>query len=348
MFYRTKTILSFFIVLGLSGAFSTAPAQGQEFRERIKARMIERMKEKKKESSPSTNTVNADEVFLNVNNTKRSYFVHVPANLKSNTVGAVLIFHGGGGDAQRMLAMNNMPSVSDKEGFVSAYVQTSQKGVRWQDGRDDTYRGTDDIEYVKAVIQSLNEKYNVDTNRVFATGISNGGAFINRLACDAPGLVKGIAPVAANMSIKLNSKCLPSKGTPIIMFSGTDDPLMPFEGGKGDPPPMIKRAMDKQNLRPEGSEGMLSSHDTAKFWANKNGCTQTSSNELPDKVNDGTTVTVVSYDGCHYGRAVLYQINGGGHSWPGPDAKELKIIGATSREVDASQVMVDFFQNYGL
>lgn len=347
--YQIKTFLSLLTILGISSGFFSVPAHSQEFRERIKERIMEqRMKERESEMAPPPKAANTTEVFLDVNGEKRSYFVHKPANSKAGYLGAVLVFHGGGGDAKRMISMNNMPTVSDKEGFVTAFVQTVRKGVRWQDGRDETYRDTDDVEYVRAVIRSLGEKYNVDPNRVFATGVSNGGAFINRLACEAPGLVKGIAPVAANMSINLNSICTPSKGTPIIMFSGTDDPLMPFEGGKGDPPPMIKRAMEKQNLRPEGSEGMLSSHATAKFWASKNGCTKTSSADLPDRVDDGTSVTVITHDDCRDGKAVLYQINGGGHSWPGPTSKELKIIGTTSREIDASQVMVDFFKSYGL
>jgi polyhydroxybutyrate depolymerase len=348
MFSKIKLTLLSFIALNLLLASFSSPAQSQSFRERIKAKVQERIQDKKIHSPSSSYTTKANEIFLNVNGTKRSYLVHAPSNLNSVTVGAVLVFHGGGGDAQRMFGTSNMHRISNEEGFISAYVQTSQKGERWQDGRDDTYNGTEDIEYIRAVIQSLHENYAVDPDRVFATGISNGGTFINRLACETAGLVQGIAPIAANMSIHLNSKCLPTKGMPMIMFSGTDDPLMPFNGGKGNPPAIIKRAMEKKNLRPEGSEGMLSSHDTAKFWASKNGCTRTKTTDLPDQIDDGTTVTVISYDDCREGQVLLYQINGGGHSWPGPDTKELKIIGTTSREIDASAVMVEFFKTYGL
>jgi polyhydroxybutyrate depolymerase len=348
MFYKTKLFFFAFVLLMILPFFVAPPASSQDFRERMRQKIMERMKEKNGMHGSPSSSVDAPEVFLDVGGVKRSYLVYVPKNLPSGYAGAILVFHGGGGNAHRMLNMSNMHAVADREGFISVYVQTSDKGVRWMDGRDESYQGKEDIDYVRAVINSLQKKYNVDPNRVFATGISNGGAFINRLACDAPGLVKGIAPIAANMSIHLNSVCDPSKGTPVIMFSGTDDPLMPFNGGKGDPPPFIKRAMNKQGLRPEGSEGMLSSHDTIKFWAGKNACSQSKNENRPDRVDDGTTISVATYDGCRDGKAVLFQINGGGHAWPGRESADVKAMGATSREIEAGEEMARFFKAYGL
>ena len=192
------------------------------------------------------------------------------------------------------------------------------------------------------MIAELSARYGVDPNRVFGTGISNGGIFTHKLACDAPGLLRAIAPVAGNMSESLRAVCNPASGTPVMMFSGTDDPLMPYAGGRPEVDGML-RAMGRTN----GEDQMVSSPDTAAFWAARNGCGAASEAALPDAVSDGTTVTQLTYS-CPSNQVTLYRINGGGHTWPGSAADAPRFIGAVSRDIDATQTMIAFFRGYGL
>ena len=213
-------------------------------------------------------------------------------------------------------------------------------GGRWNNGKDSNAGGADDVGFTRAIIAALQQDYGIDPARVYATGISSGGAFTYKLACDAPGLVRAIAPISSNMSEAVFAACVPDQGTPVAMFSGTADPLMPFQGGESDSAEMIQRANGATDL-------MMSANDTAEFWARRNGCGAASSVDLPDISDDDTTVTQVSF-ACAGNQVQLFQINGGGHSWPGSSGRERRLTGEITQDISATAVIVQFFRNYGL
>jgi polyhydroxybutyrate depolymerase len=129
----------------------------------------------------------------------------------------------------------------------------------------------------------------------------------------------------------------PSRPVSVLIVNGTDDPLVPWEGG------------DIHLGRTKLGE-VLSVADTVKFWVGKDQCASSPViTQLRDKdPADGTKVRKESYGGCQDGaEVVLYAIEGGGHTWPGgPQYLPESIIGRTSREFDASEVIWQFFKEH--
>ena len=71
--------------------------------------------------------------------------------------------------------------------------------------------------------------------------------------------------------------------------------------------------------------------------------------DLPDKVDDGTTVAITSFTGCASGTEVTgYLVVGGGHAWPGGrPLRSVDEYGRTSQEFDASELIWTFLSSHG-
>jgi polyhydroxybutyrate depolymerase len=166
---------------------------------------------------------------------------------------------------------------------------------------------------------------------MYATGISNGGFFSYRLACDLSDRIAAIAPVAAAMPQALAASCKPAHAVPIVSFSGTSDPLVPYGGGA-----IGFRFMGKLG-------DVMPARASLSLWKSLDGCDRSDESTqhiLNASANDPLTVdrTVT----CS-GNLVLYTINGGGHTWPGGlQYLSPLIVGPTSRSLDASSVMWKF------
>ncbi len=275
---------------------------------------------------------------------KRTYVIHVPSSSdKTRRVPLVIALHGGGGTGRRMesLTLGGLNKLSDREGFVVVYPDGIEQ--HWNDGRAEVkYRAhrenIDDVGFLSALIDRLAEGANIDKRRVYVTGVSNGAMMSNRLACELTGRITAIAPVAGNMPYDLVSRCAPSKPVPVLMISGTEDPMMPWAGGEAH---FLRLKFGK----------VLSVPETIKFWRMHNHCAPApASTWEPDTdPQDGTRVRKEVYAGCETGaEVILYAVEGGGHAWPrGHRYLPERLIGKTSRDIDANELIWDFFKRHG-
>ncbi|BFI95560.1 MAG: PHB depolymerase family esterase [Rhodanobacter sp.] len=267
----------------------------------------------------------------------RSYRVHVPPGASDAPRPLLLVFHGGGGTARGMPSLTHMDEVADREGLIVAYPQGVDR--HWNDGRDSIKNKVDDVGFVRALIDRLEHDDNVDRTRVYAAGISNGGIFVERLACDLSDRIVGIAAVAGTLAQDYAPACHPPRPVSVLQFDGTADPIMPYAGGR------------VADFGGHGEGGRVLSVDaTTAFWARTDGCTTASTQQrLPVKAAlDPTRAYFRSWQGCRNGSAVaLYSIRDGGHAWPGgPQYLPKFIVGRASRQLDASEVMVRFFLDH--
>lgn len=166
----------------------------------------------------------------------RSYRVYVPHGVPKHAP-LVVVLHGSGqtGAQIRPETGYGFDRLADAHGFVVAYPDAasfdwndcSRVGDFVADGRE-----VDDVRFVVALVDRLVTEFDLDRERVFATGVSAGGFLSLRLALEAPSRFRAVAAVSAGVPAPDNFKCRPSAGTSVLLMNGTKDPLVPFGGGE--------------------------------------------------------------------------------------------------------------------
>ena len=274
-------------------------------------------------------------VHIMVDGIDRTYVVHEPRMAQpAGGFPVVLAFHGGGGTADSMVRLTGFNDIADARGLVIVYPDGIDR--HWNDGRSTIKNKTDDVAFVRALLDDVGRNYPIDRGRVFATGISNGALFTQRLGCELSGEISAIAPVAGPIPADLAPHCQPARPVSVLQIEGDADPIIPYNGGK------------VVDFGGRGEGGIvLSTQETMSLWGRVDGCTGRSPVEtLPQTADpDGTQVTRTYFLGCQIGaQVVLLTVLGGGHAWPGgPQYAPRFIIGPASRQLDASTAIVDFF-----
>jgi polyhydroxybutyrate depolymerase len=273
---------------------------------------------------------------VNVDGLARNYLLHVPADLPAaKPAPLVLVFHGGGGHDWNMPGFTHFDDLADQEGFVVAYPDALDRN--WNDSRG--VATADDVGFTRALIADVSRAHSIDPHRVYATGISNGGFFSNRLACDAADRIAAIASVAATMPEPLVAECKPSRPISVLYIQGTDDPLVPLNGGKIG---FVRGRSRGENI---------SLADSAKFWRDNDRISSAPEvKALPDRFDDGTHVRREVWTGGQDDTEVeVYTIEGGGHTWPGgPQYLPKVIVGKASQNLNATRTIWEFFQGQEL
>ncbi len=276
---------------------------------------------------------------ITVDGEDREYYVHVPTGYDgSSPVPLVLALHGGGGKATKMDKLTGFGKVSDAEGFIVVYPQGKNK--RWNDGRKIKRlikkKDMNDIRFLGDVVKKMKTDYNIDETRIYSTGISNGGFMSYRLASENPDTYAAVAGVASQVTENLRDEHPPTTAIPVMMILGDKDPLVPYGGGD------VKVLGMKRGR-------VISAGDSVKLWVDNNGCDATPTTTYYDDSDpdDGTTVCRDEYSSDNNADVVLLTVEGGGHCWPGGwQYLGEKIIGKTNRDINASEVIWDFFENH--
>ncbi len=262
---------------------------------------------------------------------ERSFILHLPPSFDGKKkMPAVIMYHGGGGNADHALATTGWNEKADAEGFIVAYPNGSgwsgNSLLTWNAGRCCSYamnNKIDDKGFNESLIDFLIAELNADPEMIYAAGFSNGGMMTHALGCALSNRLAAIAPVGGSLE---TPDCEPSEPIGIILVHGTDDNNVPFEGGRG------KKALVKLEKTPV-MEGF-------KFWSEKNGCSEQLTEET-----DGNVVRM-EYKECSGGvETVLYKLIGGTHSWPG--GKRLyKVEDPPVDYLSATDVIWDFFKRH--
>ena len=285
------------------------------------------------------NAAGADEKHsLKVDGLTRDYLLHVPADLpEGKPAPLVLVFHGGGGHDWNMPGFTHFDDLADQENFIVAYPDAVDR--HWNDSRGLTDASADDVGFIRALIAEVSRAHSIDAHRIYATGISNGGFFSNRLACDLSDRIAAIASVAATMPKDLVPDCKPKRPVSVLYMQGTDDPLVPINGGE----------IGFIHGRKRGEN--ISLADAAKFWRGVDHITAPPQmKDLPDHYSDGTHVRLQIWSGGKDDTEVdVYTVEGGGHTWPGgPQYLPKIVVGKASQNLNATRTIWEFFQGQEL
>jgi polyhydroxybutyrate depolymerase len=251
----------------------------------------------------------------------RTYQLYVPRKYTGTAnVPVVFDFHGFGSNAVQQMVYGNYKPEADRDDFLIVapdgqvpdnrhFNLTSEKGLQ------------NDVQMVGALLDHIEATFCVDRSRVYATGMSDGGAMTSVLACTMSNRFAAFGAVAVIIA------CGGTRPVPIMAFSGTADPVVPFNGGK---------------VSCCGGASLGAAPDAMARWAAHDHCATTFS-----EVRLGTEVRRRTWNGCAPGSAaVFYIIDGGGHTWPG--SIHIASLGKTTDQIDASATIWDFFKSHPL
>ena len=238
----------------------------------------------------------------------RTFRVYIPAiyNNQSPTP-LVFNFHGLGGNADNFENSTKFRSVADTANFILVTPNGTVNpefnpnyGQSWSNF--DCCPTTDDALFVSNLIDTLVQAFNVDTARIYSAGYSNGGFMGYDLACKLSNRIAAIASVCGSIEVSRLPSCNPTRSVPVLQIHGTNDPIIPFEGGSFIG--VTFHAVDT----------------VLKYWVGYDQCsTMPDFSALPNtNTTDGSTVERYVYSSCTDGASVeLLKVLNGGHTWPG-------------------------------
>lgn len=256
----------------------------------------------------------------------RSYRLYIPAAYSGSvSVPLILNLHGYTSNAYQQQVYSNFMPIADTAGFLMVYPQGTNDIYGqpfWNAGIASTSVVNDTL-FLNQLIDSLRTMYNIDSTRVYMTGLSNGGFMSHYMACFCNRKITAIASVAGTF-FTFWPPCNPNKVVPVMHIHGTADPTVPYYG----------------------NANMLSADSTIGRWVVKNNCNPVPSySAVPDiNTTDGSTAEHYRYFKTGNAKSIVefFKINNGAHTWPGSPY----IIGTTNQDINASAEIWRFFRQF--
>lgn len=264
---------------------------------------------------------------------ERTYTLRLPSSYDPAVpMPLVVAMHGGFGSGAQLENQSQLTAKAEEEGFIVVYPDGAQTGIlnirTWNAGGccgGSVTNNIDDVGFIDALLDRLIQENSIDTTRIYATGMSNGGFMSYRLACELSHRFAAIAPVAASMTIAL---CQPERAVPVIAIHSYQDESVPYLGGIGS------GVSDHYN---SPLDSVLNA------WAAHADCSV-----LNDTIVFDTELTHIVWSDCACnGTMELYLTRDGGHSWAGGSLSS-PIADPPSSTVSANELMWQFFEQCSL
>ena len=244
---------------------------------------------------------------------EREYMLYIPQSAEKNSP-LMFMLHGLGSTHTIIMNYSQMNQVADKHGFAVCYPQ----GIRGAENTRHTKKGTpfwnvgyethknetvDDVSFIKSLAIYLQQEYNLDPEKTFCAGMSNGGDMSYLLGCEAPDIFKAIAPITGCMMGWIYESCNKNDPVPVFQVHGTADKTTYYDG-------------DVDNRDKWGA--YMGVETTINFWVDRNECKEVNIDTLPDiDRNDGSIVITEKYTGGRNNNEVwFYKVINGDHEWP--------------------------------
>ena len=273
---------------------------------------------------------------------EREYIIHVPENLNQDSP-IVFVIHGYTGSAEGIAAYTGMNNIAEREGFIAVYPQgtiDSNGNTFFNVGyefNDDS--PINDVSFIRELVRSISQEFNLKRKKAFATGMSNGGDMSYLLACTSSDLFKAVAPVAGVLMKGLKDSCELSSPVPIFEIHGTADKISLFKG----------------DLNNEGGWGAYYDlPSTIDFFAERYQLTNKSVKQMTSK-ESGADYDI--FFERHWSDDLeeevwMYRIEDGRHVWPGIKLNWWNnplawfYFGSGNEDINASEEVWAFFKKY--
>lgn len=265
---------------------------------------------------------------------KRKFRIYFPENYDENQLHPVVIaLHGRLGRGRQMEKSSLFNPIADEHDVIMVYPDGYKKS--WNDGRGEgpaADDNIDDVGFINALINLIIGDYAVDDSRIYVCGMSNGGFMSMRLAHELNDRIAAFGSVTGSLGTNYNGVL--DQPVPVMLIAGTEDPLVPYEGGE----------VADSDTYCMGFEELLD------YYASNNNCANLTQEELPQVNNDGINTEKWTYSDCdNNAKCVLFKNVGAGHTWPsGNSSLGENTVGKESSEIDASRELMEFFLQYEL
>jgi len=261
---------------------------------------------------------------------KRKYLLYVPKSYEAGKPTPLVIsIHGYAEWPAHQMEQSGWNKLAEQYGFIVVYPSGLGLPKRWRIGGipNRPSHPLPEVTFISGLIDKLADEYNIDPARIYANGFSNGGGMSFVLSCQLSERIAAIGSVAGAYLYPW-SDCKPIRPVPAIVFHGTADPIVPYQGGPSRsfnlPFPSIPEWVETQ--------------------ARLHGCTS-----APQILPAQGKVSGIVYEDCKTGaELVFYTIAGGGHVWPGSKPLPKFIVGQHNTDIDATRSMWVFFQQHPL
>lgn len=264
---------------------------------------------------------------------KRAFRVYVPTSYQPGTpTPMVMMFHGVVSDPVKIQnKLSFMNDVAEREGFLVIWPEGKGRIHAWNAG---SCCGTamevdlDDVQFVRNLMDLIDDQLCVDHDRVHAAGMSNGGIFTLRLACEMSDEFASVGLVAGTDT---EIDCTPTSPVSVLQIHGSEDLIVPYNGGLGCGIFQID---------------FPSVPNTQSAWAERLGC---AGSPEPWQSTSDTECTLRA--DCPPGVDLgLCTVAGGGHQWPGNGESiyynDCPEDGDKTETFAASQMLWDFFRTH--
>jgi polyhydroxybutyrate depolymerase len=247
----------------------------------------------------------------------RKYLLYVPKTYdRSKPTPLVISMHGGALRPAAEMEISRWNDVADEHGFIVVYPSGSGIPRVW-------HNGPQDVRFISDLIDKLEAEYNIDPARIYADGMSVGGGMSFALSCRLSDRIAAIGAVAGAQAYLTVDECGDSRPVPTVAFHGTADKFALYQGGSS----------------PIAPGTFPNIPDWTARVARRNQCKGD-----PSDTRISPSVRRLAYTNCaENADVVLYSVEGGGHTWPGGKPLPEWIVGRTTREINASSVMWEFF-----
>ncbi|GAA3979546.1 PHB depolymerase family esterase [Streptomyces marokkonensis] len=272
---------------------------------------------------------------LRVDGHTRQYLLHRPTTAADGPRPLVIAFHGRGADAAEMRKKSRLEKAAGERGMLVAYPEGLDDG--WGAGTRATEQRPDpdlDVRFTEALVKHLVGTERADPEQVYVAGFSNGGSMALRVAAQLPDLLAGAASVSGQLPAG-DAAVEPTGPVPVMVVYGADDPVRPLKGWPSPPPNPEEPILPSLSAR-DSAEAFAAEGDAGgPVTEHKKGYDRTvwSLKNAPE-AGGGATVQLLVVDDA-------------GHTWPGSTIAPPKGFGPTSKALNATDTIIDFFTGTG-
>lgn len=267
----------------------------------------------------------------------RSYDVYTPRNFEAKSP-VFFVFHGsfGTSEVMRLATGYDFEYLAEEKGFLVVYPQGYKKF--WNDCRasadyESNLKDVDDVGFFVKMIDTLEKDFAIDTSKVVATGMSNGGQMMYRLAYEAPGKALLLAPLVSTIPVEDNNSCKKSgESVNIMIFNGTADKIAPYQGGL-------------VSLFGNNSRGIVqSSDDTYEYWKSLGSSTEETVENLAE-LDGNPKSSVIKKISKGEKVVALYTLVNGGHIYASPNVEYSRYFNGNVRDINTSMEIYSVFES---